>query len=226
MADSLIPVEMQRTMFAMMLAVKMVNVQQPSPSHRECAHRLHLYASLLKSLNATCRYRNRMNDLMLNFGAKLSDIEAIIVQMSIAECELKQHQAQLKWWKRTLQTFLRRFTNKPERILEFLPTLDSGQIIEMTTKDLGAALPVHLSFRKSALCVVNEPSATDLATQLKYSELHESSGSHQPHVYSHVTDGGAALSRDDAEDSVAEMSSLSQLSCDSFAMNADTSRHH
>ena len=44
MADSLIPVEMQRTMFAMMLAEKMVNVQQPSPSHRECAHRLHLYA--------------------------------------------------------------------------------------------------------------------------------------------------------------------------------------
>lgn len=42
MADSLIPAQMQRTMFALMLAEKLAVVQQPSLSHRECADTLHL----------------------------------------------------------------------------------------------------------------------------------------------------------------------------------------
>ncbi len=40
LADSLIPPEMQRTMFAIMLTEKLASSRQLSPSHRECAHSL------------------------------------------------------------------------------------------------------------------------------------------------------------------------------------------
>ena len=71
MADSFIPQEMQRTMFSLMLAEKLASSRQLSPSHRECADSSH--ALFLKSLNSPCRYRDRLNDLLLEFGAKMSD---------------------------------------------------------------------------------------------------------------------------------------------------------
>jgi hypothetical protein len=171
-------------------------------------------------MNFTFRYKQRLHDSMLQFTAKFSDIDAISQQTLAAE--LKQHQAQTKWWKRKWQNILRRFTNEPERVLRFLPTLDTGQVVDIASRALGAVLHVHRSFQESALagslertvptchfeCVSEDPSELGLASQ--------------PRVDSRESE---ALSKQDAADSIIEMSSFSDLFPNSLVMNSDTSRH-
>ena len=47
LADAFIPADMQRTMFAVMLAEKLASGRQLSPSHRECARVVLSFAPVL-----------------------------------------------------------------------------------------------------------------------------------------------------------------------------------
>ena len=116
---------------------------------------------------------------------------------------------------------MRRFTNEPERVLNFLPNLNTGQVIDIVTKALGAALPAHRSFQENATLTGKKESS---ATHDLKSVSDSSSGvlvACQPRAVLH---GSNVQPEDAAADSIIEMSSFSS-SLDSSAMSSDTSRN-
>ena len=124
---------------------------------------------------------------------------------------------------------LRRFTKEPERVLEFLPTLDTSQIIGIATRALGAVSLVHRSFQENTAPTAAHQSLST-AHDIKSAEsVCNSSPTDIVARHSHVRSIGRVLSHDAPADSAIEMSSFfpsldSSAANDFSATNADASQ--
>ena len=95
-------------------------------------------------LNANHRYNDRLYGLLRDFGARISDVDAIHRQAIAAE----RLRVQPQWWKQLWAKFWSRFASESARIVEFMSSLDNNQVINMTSDDLGGMLAAHSRFKE------------------------------------------------------------------------------
>ena len=134
-----------------------------------CSYRGH---KLFLKTHLRCRYINRLHELLRDFGARFSDIDAIHQQALAAECV----QVKPTWWKRLLPSFCRGLAADAGGILSFMTTLDESQVIEVTTDALGAKLPAHRDF--DARHRIDNAAAKRVQRNLTSSNRH-SAGAHE-----------------------------------------------
>jgi hypothetical protein len=137
LADSFIPRDLQRTMFVVMLAEKLVSARMMAPAHKEYVLLNNVTTPLIRVL----RYMERLGNLMCNFTHQFSDIS--VLQAQLLADERKWYEAPVNWWQRVWRSMRRRFKTDADKILEFIPTLDRNQIVNVPKSAFGAVSPIH-----------------------------------------------------------------------------------
>ncbi len=147
--DALVPIELQRTMCAVMLSKFMTQREQLASAETGYVSMrnfsvFQFFVPCYIFVDMRCRYVDRLYDALQEFGSRLSDIIAIHRQLLAAQ----RAQVKPKWWARMLPRFIRRFTPEFSGALSFMTTLDENQVIQLTSEALGGMLPAHRDFQE------------------------------------------------------------------------------
>ena len=153
-----------------------------------------------------CRYNERLHNIVRDFGARFSDIDAIYRRVLNDE---RLPTMQPKWWKSLWVRFWRRYTTDAGRVMRFMATLDENQVIDIASGALGATSATHREFQtrhglghayaanerrgasalNSAGVVLSAPAADDLQMSIDPSSvLFPSTHSQPPHAQTQSLD--------------------------------------
>jgi hypothetical protein len=92
-----------------------------------------------------CRYIDRLHNIVRDFGARFSDIDAIYRRVLNDE---RLPTMQPKWWKSLWARFWRRYTTDARKVMRFMAALDENQVIDIASGALGASSATHREFQK------------------------------------------------------------------------------
>jgi hypothetical protein len=119
------------------------------------------------------RYHDRLSGLMREFSMRFSDVLVLKEQLQVDE--QKQLQVPDKWWRHIGKSMFRRFKTDSDNILDFIPTLDVDQIVNVPKNAFGAILPCHRQFTKQG-----GPSSKTLADAADASVIVQPRGEKSP----------------------------------------------